>query len=449
MKAYRTENSNLHNEFLSKFVPGGVYSNFSHKPDMPIYFKHAQGSRLIDLDNNEYLDMYGGSGAYFLGHNHPLFKERFHAYINQKTNQRADIKSVELLFECVPSAEMIRFCLSGTEAIQNAIRLSRAYTNRNKILRFEGHYHGNADNIMGGIYDEDCFPEPRFNEHDPHYCSGMIPSLVKNQMILLPWNNIELLSNTMRLYGNEIAAVIMEPLSVNAGSIIPKKGFLKEVRLLCERYGSVLIFDEVITGFRVSLGGAQALFGVIPDLTILGKALGGEFPVSAIAGKKDLMQLYTNRSVIHGGTYNGYYVGQCAICATIETLIELVPYEKMLNIVKCMHSDILKCAKEHDIQMIIQGHPSCASFHYTDTEIDSFRKIDNKILFANSILRDSMRSYGVLTASPSRIYPSIVYSEEDLSFLQSRLEDIMKTVKLLLNRVLNSSVLAQPYFQKE
>ena len=452
MKPYCTDRSLAHFENLKTIVPGGVYSNFRFKPDAPLFFQSALGTRLIDLDGNEYLDLYGRSGAAFLGHNNPRFLD-YYKFFKEHTllsEERADFQLISMLTKYIPSAEMIRFSLSGSAAVQNALRVARGYTARKKVLRFEGHYHGNYDNVLGGSYNKDTFPKAHLDESDPHYSLGSITGCVGDQMIIIPWNDLEILEDTLQSNGEEIAAVITEPISVNAGSIMPIDGYLQSMRKLCTRYGCILIFDEVITGFRMGLGGAQTVLDVTPDMTVLGKVLGGgELPVSAVVGKKEIMRLYEEQSVIYGGTFNGYWNGLCAAAATFKTLEDSKDqYFEMNHVMKNITNIIKQSASAHGLPLWIQGPDSCISFHHSRGPIQRFDQLNDVILLSNSIIRACMQSYGILSAPPSRLYPSILLNKQDIEFVNERIDLIMKNAATIIPRVLNSKSLMKPYLRR-
>ncbi|UOK62276.1 aminotransferase class III-fold pyridoxal phosphate-dependent enzyme [Paenibacillus sp. OVF10] len=289
-----------YNQRVKQWLPGGVHYNF-HLPweETPLHFKHASRSRVTDMNGNEYLDLYARFGALIVGHGNEEYNECLKDTIDRVLSVShcdLDAEALELIHQYVPSAEMIRFGLSGTEIVQNALRLARAWTGKNRFVRFEGHYHGNADNIMGGKTARTGMPVPSDYPGDMKGTKGRARDAMESQSYLLPWNDAARLEELFRQHGDDIAAVIMEPVCVNGGGVMPAPGYLQKVRQLCDQYQVVLIFDEIITGFRMGLGGAQQLFGVTPDLTTLGKAIaGGGVPVSALVGRADIMKLLVDK----------------------------------------------------------------------------------------------------------------------------------------------------------
>lgn len=305
-------------ERACRVVAGGVNSNVraaSHP--VPLFYREGRGARLFDVDGNEYIDYCLGQGPLLLGHSHPRVLEAVRRQLERGQlyagQHELEILVAEKLRRHIPCAELVRFSTSGSEAVHIALRVARAFTGRTKIVKFEGHYHGWFDNILVSV-------NPETLDQRPVRESRGQTEAVLEEVIVLPWNDAARLGETLAASAQEIAAVIMEPVMCNTGCIPPEPGYLEIVRDLCTRYGIVLIFDEIITGFRLGLGGAQAFFGVTPDLAVFGKALGSGFPISCLAGKRALMEGIANLSVVHAGTYNANPVSLAAAWATLEEL---------------------------------------------------------------------------------------------------------------------------------
>ena len=311
----------------SAFVAGGVNSGYRTglRPN-PLVFTSASGARLVDVDGNELIDYFLGMGPMLLGHSPAGVIEAAKLQLDMSVlvagQTPLEYQAAQLITELVPSAELVRFASSGSEAVQVAFRTSRAATKRMKIIKFEGHYHGWFDNVLWSVAPEIT---KAGDPLAPTPVAGTEGQEESKNLVVLPWNNSHLLEQ--RLKAGDIAAVIMEPVMFNTGGVLPVAGYLERVRELCTKYGTVLIFDEVITGFRVSSGGAQARFGVTPDLTILGKALANGFAVAAIVGKREFMDLIGNGRVMHGGTYNTQSVSMAATVATLEAIKSGAPYD--------------------------------------------------------------------------------------------------------------------------
>ncbi len=304
-----------------QWLPGGVNSNFRlNISPTPLVFERGEGATLTDLDGNRLIDYYLGMGPMILGHKPPALVEAVTQQIQKgilfagTTEVEAD--AARMICDMVPSAQLMRFACSGSEAIQAALRIARAHTGRDQIVKFEGHYHGWFDNVLWSVAP----PADWLDSHnDPAPYPGSAGQLASagDAITALPWNDLEALE--ARLSKGDVAAVIMEPAMCNAGAIHPAEGYLEGVRELCTRTGTILIFDEVITGFRLAPGGAQQVFGVTPDLSTFGKAIANGFPVAAVVGRADLMELCAGK-VLHGGTYNSQPIAMAATAATLRQL---------------------------------------------------------------------------------------------------------------------------------
>ncbi len=307
----------------SQFLAGGVSSNFRLGiSPTPLVFDRAEGPFLYDIDGNRLIDYYLGMGPMILGHRPEAVAEAVRKQIERGIlfggQSEVEFEAAELVCGLLPSAERVRFSSSGTEAVQAALRLARAVTGRGTVVKFEGHYHGWLDNILWSVAPA---PDRMGAEKAPVPQSGTAgQDEHAGQLIeVLSWNRLDLIEE--RLGRGDVAAVIMEPAMCNTGAIFPETGYLEGVRDACQRTGTVLIFDEVITGFRVGPGGAQQKLGVTPDITIFGKAVANGFPVAGLAGSAALMdQFATGKKVMHGGTYNSQAIAMAATVATLKAL---------------------------------------------------------------------------------------------------------------------------------
>ena len=341
-------------------LAGGVSSEFrKYNHPHALFYTHGSGSRIYDVDGNEYLDFTLSQGPLILGHSHPKILAAIQDY--STTGQLfagqhiQELELAETIQRLIPSAERIRFCLDGSEAVQTALRIARAKTGRPKFLRFEGHYHGWLDNVAWGL----STPSPEAlgpRQHPTVFpWSAGIADGAKDEFIVLPWNDSDLLAKTLAEQHHEIAAVITEPIMCNNGCIEPHKGYLEEMRRLCDLYGITLIFDEVITGFRLGLGGAQGRFNIIPDLSIFAKAIASGYPISAIVGKKEWMQLVEEGTVIHAGTINSGNSSVAAALATIKVLELENPYPRMYALGKALMEGLRQLAAEAGHNLLVQG----------------------------------------------------------------------------------------------
>ena len=425
MKKYTMEKSNEYNRKLRRYVAGGVHYNFrTIANDRVRHMVRGEKSRLWDMDGNEYLDLYAKFGAMILGHGNREYNEALKAQIDrvQAVNHcDLDLEVSEKIHELVPSIESIRFGLSGSEIVQNALRAARAYTGRNRFIRFEGHYHGNMDNIMGGTLSPDpSVPVPVMFAGDARDTLGRAEGILESQSFLLPWNDLPALEKTLQEYHENIAALIMEPVCFNGGGIMPLPDYLEGVRLLCDKYGIVLIFDEIITGFRASIGGAQSVLKVSPDLTVFGKAMAGGMPVSAVGGRKEIMRLFDLRKVVHAGTFNGYPLGMTAVKATLEILSrnDGAVYSSMSAAANALSASLINIANSAGLDFCVQGLGGARVFHCRTLPLTGREEPDFETVLKDSIVSRALGDFGILISPVSRMYMNVSSSAEDIRFLE-------------------------------
>jgi glutamate-1-semialdehyde 2,1-aminomutase len=311
-----------------ELIPAGVNSTararFSGWEPYPIFADHGTGSHLFDVDGNEYIDYLLGLGPMILGHRPPRVTAAVVKAIQERGTVFALPTSQEItlarrIIELIPSIEQVRLCNTGTEAVLYALRLARTFTGRRKVIRFEGMYHGFSDGVYWskhpGLRDAGPPTHPVAVAQGP----GM-PSGVAEDLIILPWNDLNALRAAIEREGSNIAAVLTEPVMCNTGCILPEPGYLEGMREITAAQGIVLIFDEVITGFRLSLAGAQGLYGIRPDLSVFAKGLGGGFPVAALGGRRDIMALVADGTVSMAGTYAANTIAVAAAHAALDEL---------------------------------------------------------------------------------------------------------------------------------
>ncbi|MCT1523520.1 aspartate aminotransferase family protein [Sphingobacterium hotanense] len=344
----------------SKVLASGVSSEFrKYNHPHALFYDYAHGSMIRDVDGNEYIDFTLSQGPLILGHSNKRVLDAVESYSREGQlyagQHLKEIELAEKLQEIIPTAELMRFCLDGSEAVQTAFRVARSKTKRNLFLRFEGHYHGWLDNVAYGI----SVPQGGFGSRDKPNISpwsqGMAVSS-SSEFILIPWNDVELLEKTIGKYKDELAAVITEPIMCNNGCIPPRAGYLEKMRELTSKYGIALIFDEVITGFRMSLSGAQGYFNIQPDLSIYAKAMGSGYPISAIVGKKEWMEEISSGRVIHAGTMNASNPTVAASLATIEELqADTDVYSRLFRLGNDLKSGLEELAAKHGQNLLVQG----------------------------------------------------------------------------------------------
>ena len=332
-----------------RYIPGGVNSPvraFGSVGGSPLFIKSAQGATVIDVDGNTFFDYVASWGPMILGHAHPAVVRAIQRAATWGTSYGAPTEQELILAQIIcgafPSIERVRLVSSGTEAVMSAIRVARGFTNRDAILKFEGCYHGHADHLLvkaGSGAATLGLPD-----------SPGVPKVSASQTLTSPYNDIEAVKRLVKKYWRKLACIIVEPIAGNMGVVLPKKEFLRQLRTLTRKHGILLIFDEVISGFRVTYGGAQTLYGISPDLTTLGKIIGGGLPVGAYGGKKEIMDLIAPAGPVYqAGTLSG---NPLAVTAGIETLKKLGAsgvYEKLERRGKQLAEGLGQAAKQANI----------------------------------------------------------------------------------------------------
>jgi glutamate-1-semialdehyde 2,1-aminomutase len=421
-------------ERARKVLAGGVSSEFrKYNHPHAIFYTHGKGSRIYDVDGNEYLDFTLSQGPLLLGHSHPQVLKAVTEYSEQGQlfagQHIKEIALAEKLNQLFPSAEMMRFCLDGSEAVQTAFRVARAKTGRQKFLRFEGHYHGWMDNVCYGISapSADALGD-RQNPAVFPWSAGL-PEGSKEEFIILPWNDLALVEKAVAERHHEIAAIITEPIMCNSGCILPEEGFLQGLRDLCDRYGIALIFDEVITGFRVSLGGAQQYYGITPDLSILAKAIASGYPISAIVGKKEWMSLIEEAKVIHAGTMNSSNATVAAALATIEVLEAEQPYDRIYQLGERLMAGLRQAAAKTDQNLLVQGLGPMVHAGFTElTQVKDYRDTFSYDKARLGKFVAGMHDRGVRVIGRGLWYISAAHTEEDIEQAIGTAEDVLKTL---------------------
>lgn len=399
-----------------KVIPGGVNSPvraFSFVDLAPVFAKAGKGASLFDIDGNEFTDYIGSWGPLILGHAHPEVVKAIQEAASQGTSfglpTETETKMAELICENVPSVEMIRMVNSGTEASMSALRLARGYTKRQKIVKFEGGYHGHADAFLiksgSGVVTLGLPDSPG------------VPESVAANTITVPYNSIESVRFVFEKFGEQIAAVIVEPIAGNMGVVPPLPGFLQGLRDITARYGSLLIFDEIVTGFRVDYHGAQGLYGIEPDLTCLGKVIGGGLPVGAYGGNREIMEQMAPAGLIYqAGTLSGNPVAMAAGYATLRLLDQHGIYEELEKKGARLAEGFMQNAKLTGIPMKVNRVGSMLSFYFTEHEVVDYdtAQLSNTRLFKKYYA--AMLNHGVLIAPTpyEAMFISNAHSDEDI-----------------------------------
>ena len=411
-------------------IPGGVNSPvraFKSVRSTPLFIREGKGSHITDVDGNDYIDYIGSWGPLILGHCHPevmaAIEEALHRGASFGTPTEGEVHLAEMICTAVNSVEMVRLTNSGTEASMAAIRVARGYTGRDKIIKFEGCYHGSVDSLLvkagSGVMTLGLPDSP-----------GVPASFVEHTLIA-DFNNLESVTDLFDEYGPEIAAVVLEPVTGNMGMVVPDLDFLKGLRNLCDVHGSLLVFDEVMTGFRVDYGGAQEIFGIIPDMTIFGKVIGGGLPVGAYGGRQDVMLMVAPAgSVYQAGTLSGNPLAVAAGRKTLEILQAPDTYAELSRKSNWLIDEMRQSAGQHGIPLQTNVMGGMFGFFFAEKPVrnyqdaaesdqDRFRKFFMGMLKEGIYLAPSAFESGFI---------SMAHTEEDLEKTAAACRKVMATL---------------------
>lgn len=408
-------------------IPGGVNSPvraFKSVGLNPHFIKSGKGCRITDEDGSEFIDYVGSWGPLILGHCHPEVLESLERTMRDGTSfgapTRREIEMAETICSMIPSIEMVRLVSSGTEATMSAIRLARGFTDRDMILKFSGCYHGHSDGLLARAGSGAA----TFSIPD----SKGVPKCVVEQTLVVPYNDLEATREKFEQHSGKIAAVIVEPVAGNMGVVPPKPGFLEGLRKLCDDYQTVLIFDEVMTGFRVSMGGAQELYGIKPDLTCLGKIIGGGLPVAAFGGSRKIMEcLAPVGGVYQAGTLSGNPLAVAAGLTTLSILRRDNPYKALEEKASFLERGLLSVLGSKDIPHTINRVGSMMSIFFQKGPVENYETALGSDKGAFNLFFLKMLERGVYLA-PSAFeawFISAAHSEDDLQFtLKAAMESL-------------------------
>ena len=412
-------------------IPGGVNSPVRACKSVgaePIFIDRAEGCLIFDADGNRYIDYIGSWGPLILGHRHPAVMDAIVSVLERGTSFGApidlEVQLAEMVIEAVPSVEMVRMVNSGTEATMSAVRLARGATQRDIVIKFDGCYHGHADTLLvaagSGVATLGIPGSPG------------IPESIARHTLSLPYNDIECLKEVMKKQGDSVACIVVEPIAGNMGLVPPEKGFLETLRELADRFGAILIFDEVMTGFRVAYGGAQELFGVYPDLTCFGKIIGGGLPVGAYGGKLDLMsKVAPQGSVYQAGTLSGNPVAMAAGIATLEQLQKDDVYGALDEKADRLLSGLEQAAKKAAIPVQAKRVGSMLGFFFNEKEVKNFDDAKTCDLDRFSAFYNGLRQKGIYIA-PSQfevLFISIAHDTEHIDRTIEAAQEVLGQLK--------------------
>ena len=422
-----TKSQQLYQQALN-LIPGGVNSPVRACKSVgaaPLFIDRADGSHIFDADGNRFIDYIGSWGPMILGHRHPAVIEAIAEVLQRGTSFGApmdlEIQLAQMVIDAYPSVDMVRMVNSGTEATMSAVRLSRAATNRQIVVKFDGCYHGHADTLLvaagSGVATLGIPGSPG------------IPESVARHTLSLPFNDIDSVQKVMEQQGENIACIIVEPVAGNMGLVTPIVGFLDALKELSQKYGSILIFDEVMTGFRVARGGAQSLYGISPDLTCFGKIIGGGLPVGAYGGRRDLMDhIAPQGSVYQAGTLSGNPIAMAAGIATLEQISRDGFYESLEEKSQRLAGGLSNAADNAGIPASVSHIGSMLGMFFTDQDIKNFDDAKKCNLEMFSAFYNGMRTNGVYIA-PSQfevLFVSVAHTSEDIDETIRAAEIVLK-----------------------
>jgi glutamate-1-semialdehyde 2,1-aminomutase len=413
-----------------KLMPGGVSSPvraFKSVGGQPIVFDRVKGSYIWDVDGNQYIDYVGTWGPAICGHAHPQVIEALHDALDKGTSFGAPcvLENVlaEMVIEAVPSIDIVRFVNSGTEACMSVLRLMRAFTGRDKIVKFEGCYHGHADMFLvkaGSGVATLGLPD-----------SPGVPKSATNNTLTAPYNDLEAVKKLFADNPNEIAGVILEPVVGNSGFIVPDAGFLEGLREITKDYGALLIFDEVMTGFRIAYGGAQEKFGVTPDLTTLGKVIGGGLPVGAYGGRADIMSMVAPAGPMYqAGTLSGNPLAMTAGIKTLELLRKPGTYDQLTQITTKLVDGLLNAARQAGHEVTGGSVSAMFGMFFTGNSVHDYEDAKKSDLNKFARFHRGMLEKGIYLA-PSQFeagFTSLAHTEEDIEKTIAAAKEVLSSI---------------------
>lgn len=410
-----------------RVMPGGTFGSFALDEEVDLVIKSGKGSKVYDIHGREYIDCVNGSGPMLLGHSHPDVVRALHAAVEWPSNSyllnEKGIELAEHLVDAIPCAEQIKYGVTGSDATLYAMRLARAFTGRDKILKFEGGFLGGNEYALMSTK-----PTPPLADFPtPKPDSAGIPSVLENEVLIAPFNDLEAVRKIVAEHGKQVAAIIVE---AQQRSIEPQPGFLQGLRALCDSNGIVLIFDEVVTGFRLAWGGAQERYGVTPDMAAYGKVIGGGLPLSAVAGREEILRLADPRRASDprycfiGGTTCGNGVAAAAGIATLEVLRRPGTYERLSAIGSRFKNGADEIFRRHGIPGQVIGSGAIAQFVLSDHPVTDYRSSISGDLALQRRLTTEIVRRGVLTHG--KFYFSLVLSDDDIDKILTVVDDSLK-----------------------
>jgi glutamate-1-semialdehyde 2,1-aminomutase len=430
MSGSRERSAQLFTE-ASKVIAGGVSSDARRVSGTPLYVDRAQGAHLWDVDGNRYIDYVLGQGPALLGHCPPAVVQAVRTQVARgivySAQHEAEVDLARSICEIVPFAEKVRFNTVGSEAVHAALRLARGVTGRSKILKFEGHYHGWLDPVLYSVSPDPALAGPVGSPVAVAGTKGQQLSSL-GDLVIARWNDLESVENALEREGSDIAAVIFEPILFNSGGILPVPGFLEKLVELVRANGSLVIFDEIITGFRLAAGGASEFFGVEPDLGTFGKAVAGGMPLSVLAGRAEYMDYISNGTVAHAGTFNSHPVSVAAANATLKHITDAGPalYSDMFARGDDLKSRLVSVGREAGVPVLADGVGSVFQLYFTDRdEVRNYRDFAATDRARNGAMQTLLAARGINLNSRGLWFMSTEHSEADVDETVSAFADAL------------------------
>ncbi|MCH8989893.1 MAG: aminotransferase class III-fold pyridoxal phosphate-dependent enzyme [Chloroflexi bacterium] len=417
-------------EKAGRYLPGGTGGNLSFPKELDFLVSHGKGSRIYDVSGNEYVDWLMGSGPMVLGHAHPAVTEAvIKAVEGGSTFFATNDKAVELAEEivnAVPCAEQVRFTTSGTDACFQAMRAARAFTGKEKILKFEGAFHGTSDYALMSLT-----PSPSVEYPQSQASSGGIPKAIQELMLIAPYNDLATTETIVHAHADDIAAVIVEPVQ---RVIAPQPGFLQGLRDLTRRLNIPLIFDEVVTSFRLAYGGAQEFYGVTPDLCTVGKIMGGGYPLAALVGRADILSVYDRGAaddetyINQIGTLNGNPVACAAGLATLAVMREEGTYKKIHGAGAAIRGALADICKENGVPVQSCGEDAIFDVYFSEQPVANYRDTLAADTAMMNRFNAGLLERGILKGA-QKYYPSAVHTEEDIEKTIQAMKEVVPLIR--------------------
>jgi len=434
----RTTDSKKLYDTASKYLPGGVAANGKYLPPYPIYMIGGHGAELVDVDGNKYIDLLMGGGVHILGHSpervlravHQQLDIGVHYYIPAE----AEVKLAEKVCQVMPSVEMVRFLNSGSESTMMAIRAARAYRRRSRIVKFEGNFHGQHDTVLIST----LAVEGDGNKPLPHLDSAGIPENVKDNLLVLPYNNANVAFEQIRQHADELGGVIVEPISAFGLGVVPAEiEFLKALRQVTAEHDIPLIFDEVVTNFRIALGGAAEYFGIFPDLVCLGKILGGGFAIGGFGGRREIMDKVVtpkvglwdlSEQIFQSGCFSGNPVSMVAGLAVLEELEKGTAYSQINGLTEWLCNEMTRLGERLGIPLLATRVASIFQFHFHPSGIRNKRDAMKGNKQAAGLFHLGLRANGIM-ASAHPLFMSTAHNQQHMDKVLETSESVLKLMQ--------------------